>query len=158
MKCWIVEVVLGQKGVEAAQVADVTEFHAGNVVGDGISLLGHGLHPVAGHVEEFRLLVDEPGDQPGAGDAVDLWSFAGDPLHGEAPCWRKGGSGPWYGRCPHGPPGRDAPGEYPGGNAAMPEFSGGVMADLEAVGAVHDDLAVLRQAVGPLVKPPGIMV
>jgi len=55
-----------------------------HVVGDGADLLGDPQHIAERHIQEFRLPVDEAGDQPGAGDAVDLGTLAGDPFHSQA--------------------------------------------------------------------------
>src|SRR3546814_1151809 len=33
------------------------------------------------HVEKLRAFVDEAGNQPGTGDAVDFRAFTGNPLH-----------------------------------------------------------------------------
>jgi hypothetical protein len=77
----VFQVVFGDEGVEAASVAVVAVLHAGDVIGRGPGLHRHLEHLAAGHVEKLRARVDEAGDQPGAGDAVDLGAFAGDPFH-----------------------------------------------------------------------------
>src|SRR5919201_573264 len=78
------QVVLAQDCVEAALVAVVAQLGAGNVIRRGALTLGDGEHLVSGRVQELGFGIDEALDQPRAGDAVDLWSFAGDPLHAPA--------------------------------------------------------------------------
>ena len=51
------------------------------------------LNVLCQHIEELRVPVDEPGDQPGAGDPVDLRAFAGDPFHAASPEACVGGKG-----------------------------------------------------------------
>src|SRR5712691_422286 len=43
--------------------------------------LGDGHHLGRGHIQELGVRVDEPLDQPGAGDSVDARVFTGYPLH-----------------------------------------------------------------------------
>ncbi len=43
---------------------------------------------VSGYVDELRLLVDEPFDEPRTRDAIHARVFAGDPLHRSPPCAR----------------------------------------------------------------------
>jgi hypothetical protein len=84
-ECCVVEGVLPKEGVEAAALALVTELDTRDVVGDGARRPRDLEHLVARHVEELGFLVDEPGDQPRAGDAVDLRPLAGDPFHPRPP-------------------------------------------------------------------------
>src|ERR1035437_4648745 len=42
-------------------------------------------HLVTWHIEELRCAVDEPGNQPRTCDTVNLWTFTGNPFHGESP-------------------------------------------------------------------------
>jgi hypothetical protein len=82
----IVQAVFLEKRVEAAPLPLVAEFDARDVVRHGPGLLGDGEHALGRHVEELGLPVDEPCDQPRAGDPVDLWPLTGDPSHGRSPC------------------------------------------------------------------------
>src|SRR5262245_60721045 len=59
----------------------MTEFYARHVIGNGVFSLGH-CHDLGGwHEQEHGLLIDEPGDQPRARNAIDSGLFSGDPLH-----------------------------------------------------------------------------
>src|SRR5439155_2717327 len=89
----IVEPVLFEEGVEAALLADVAELDTGDVIGDGAGLGGRREHAGGRHEEEFGIVVDEPDDEPGTGDPVDLRAFAGNPLHADSPEVRGCGSG-----------------------------------------------------------------
>src|ERR1700755_2666253 len=64
------------------------ELDAGDVIRLRAGFLARRQHLVGRHVEELRLLVDETLDQPRAGDAIDLGTFAGDPLHFLSPSVR----------------------------------------------------------------------
>src|SRR5207249_10381854 len=77
----ILELVFPQEGIEGAMVADVSELHPWNVVGDGPFTLGNRHNLVCRHEEERRVLVDEPRDQPRTGDAVDTRPFTSHPFH-----------------------------------------------------------------------------
>ena len=75
------EPILLQKGIEGAELTDVAELHARDVIGDGTGRLGDGQDLIGRHVEEFSVLVDEPFNQPRARDPVDFRTFSGNPLH-----------------------------------------------------------------------------
>lgn len=77
----IVEAVLFQEGVEAAQVAVVGQFDTRDVIGNRAGFGGDAQHRARRDVEQFRLVIDEPGDEPRAGYAVDLGAFRRDPPH-----------------------------------------------------------------------------
>ena len=85
-----------------------------------------------GHEEEFRVLIDEPADQPRAGDAVDLRPLAGDPSGGRPP--RHGGA------AASGPAG-EAIDEITGVESARGQIRGGGLAPVVTVRAVDDDRA-----------------
>jgi hypothetical protein len=57
--------------------ADMAEFDARDVVGNGARLLRDGQHAIGWPVQELRFLFDEAGDQSRASAAVDLGPFAG---------------------------------------------------------------------------------
>jgi len=84
-ECGVGQTVLVYEGVEAALIAVVATvvsiFHAGHVIRCGAGGR-RDLHDFAArHIEKLRAFVDEAGDQPGAGDAVDLGPLAGNPFH-----------------------------------------------------------------------------
>src|SRR6266516_1311547 len=81
----LVELVLLEQHLERAETVAVRVFSIGGVVGVRALALGNLEHLVGGDVEELRLGIDEVLDQPGAGDAVGLRSFACDPLHARSP-------------------------------------------------------------------------
>src|SRR5262249_42365207 len=82
---WIAgEAVFGEKGIEAAFLADMTHLDAGHIVGNRARLFRDREHAVGRHVQEFGILIDEPEYQPRAGDPVDDRAFARDPFHGVA--------------------------------------------------------------------------
>jgi len=59
----------------------VAQFDVLDVVGDGVEPLCLGHHLVRRRKDEFGILVDEFLDEPGAGHAIDLDVFSGNPLH-----------------------------------------------------------------------------
>ena len=65
--------------------AVVPEFDARHVVGDRACCAGYPQHIRARHVEEFGGIVDEPGDEPRTGDAIDFRTFPCNPFHGTSP-------------------------------------------------------------------------
>src|SRR5262249_10527482 len=81
----IVEVVLVDEDFEGALVASVG---VGGVLGvEGVAVLfgGDGQDLVGRHVEDVGVGVDEPADEPWAGDAVGLRAGTGHPFHGVPP-------------------------------------------------------------------------
>src|SRR6266496_3912168 len=68
--------------LEGALVPTVGELRTGGVERAGLFDFGDGEDLVGGDVADLGLGVDEPADQPGAGDPVGLGTLAGDPLHG----------------------------------------------------------------------------
>src|SRR5438128_4816440 len=85
LQCRLVERVLLEQYLERAEPVAVRVFGFGGVVGVGTLALGNLEHLLGRHVEELRLGIDEVLDQPRAGDAVGLRSFACDPLHARSP-------------------------------------------------------------------------
>ena len=81
MQRGIAQPVLFDKCIEATAVAVMAVFHPRNIVGCRAGFRCHLQYLVAGNIKKLRRLVDEAGDQPGAGDAVDLRALAGDPFH-----------------------------------------------------------------------------
>jgi hypothetical protein len=92
------EVVVVDEGLEGALVVAVGELGVGGVEGVGGLNLGHGQDLVGGDVADLGLGVDEPLDQPGAGDPVGLGTLAGDPLHAGPPVIAAVSVGSWTGR------------------------------------------------------------
>src|ERR1043166_2745870 len=91
LQCGVVEPVLLEEGVEAALGPVVGELDALDVE-RGRALARRPLQHLRGlGEEEFRLGVNEPGDEPRAGDPVHLGPFAGDPFHRGLRGW--GGAG-----------------------------------------------------------------
>jgi len=76
--------VLPYESVEAAFRAAMAELDILHVVGRRalFSRFGHDL--IGRYVNELRVFVDEPFDEPRAGHAVDAGVFASDPLHESA--------------------------------------------------------------------------
>src|SRR5215212_469273 len=81
VECRIVQPVLRQERVEAAPLAHVRELDPRHVVGNGAGLFGHLEHALGRHEKKFRCLIDEAGDQPRAGKAVDDRALARNPFH-----------------------------------------------------------------------------
>ena len=65
--------------VEGAELAAVAPEHVLDVEGRGVEALADRDHLGRRHEQEHRVRIDEPADQPGAGDAVDLRPRPGDP-------------------------------------------------------------------------------
>src|ERR1700716_1740723 len=76
----IPDVVDAQDGIERAALALVGEFHAVDVIRDSAGAFGDRNDLILRNVDELRVGIDEAPDQPGTGDAVDLWMFACNPL------------------------------------------------------------------------------
>src|SRR5882724_163827 len=83
----IVQPVLLQKGIEAAEWPVVRQLDIRYVVGDSACFGGDRKHLVRRDEQELRRLVDEAHDEPRAGDAVDLRAFARDPFHERIPSY-----------------------------------------------------------------------
>ena len=80
-----VEVVVVDEDLERALVVPVVVGGAGGVEAVGAFASCDGEDLVGGDVEDLGVGVDEPADQPRAGDPVGLGAGAGDPLHGWPP-------------------------------------------------------------------------
>jgi hypothetical protein len=63
----------------------MAEFHIRYVIRRGADAAGLAHHRVSRNVEELGLAVDEPFDEPGTRDTIDLWALARDPLCHRAP-------------------------------------------------------------------------
>ena len=74
-----VKLEIVKQRVKAALVAAVAEGHALDVKGDRAEPFGNGFDFGRGHEQKAGTGVDEAADQPGAGDAIDLWPVPGDP-------------------------------------------------------------------------------
>src|SRR5262249_46866959 len=83
----VIQVVFGYEGFEGAPFAlparggPVGELGAGRVEGVAAVSFGGGQDLVGGHVDDLGGGVDEPADQPGAGDPVGLRPGTGTPFH-----------------------------------------------------------------------------
>ena len=75
------QLVLLEDRFERAFLAVMAKLDVLDVVGNGVEPLCLGHHLVRRRKDEFGVLVDELLDEPGAGDAVDLDVFSGNPLH-----------------------------------------------------------------------------
>src|SRR5690349_7162236 len=74
------------EAIEGAQLAIMGErLGARDVIRRGACLLSHGEDLLGRHIQELGIRLDEAPDQPGTGDAVDLGTFTGYPLHGVLP-------------------------------------------------------------------------
>ena len=76
------ELELFDEHVEGAFPVPVGVLGASGVVRVSALAFGDREHIVARHEQELRVGIDEPSDQPGAGDPVDVGVLSGDPLHG----------------------------------------------------------------------------
>ena len=76
-----VEVVVVDEHFEGALAVAVVVAGAGGVEAERTFGVGVGEDVGGGDVEDLGVGVDEPSDQPRAGDAVGLGAGAGDPFH-----------------------------------------------------------------------------
>jgi hypothetical protein len=81
----VLQAVVREKAVEAAAFAAMGQRNPRNVERDGTGRGRDALHLYRRHEQEFRLIVDEAGDQPGAGDPVDDRPRPRHPLHLRSP-------------------------------------------------------------------------
>src|SRR6516165_10725866 len=81
----IIKPILVQEGIERAQLTNMAEFDIRDVIGDGTGAPGDFQDLSRGHVEKFRILIDEPLDQPRASDPIDLRAFTRNPFHDQTP-------------------------------------------------------------------------
>ena len=79
VQCRISQIKAQQQGVKAAQLPHMGHRCAWDVIGHRIQRLRLCQHFAGRHIEELGAGIDKTTDQPGAGDAVDLGSLAGDP-------------------------------------------------------------------------------
>jgi hypothetical protein len=59
----------------------VTQFYTGRVEGNRAGLLDDLLDLAGGDEQEFSVIVNEAGNEPGTGNAVHMNVRAGDPKH-----------------------------------------------------------------------------
>ena len=95
----VVEAVVLQESVEAAELAFVREVDVRYVVGNRVARLRGITHLLGRHVQELRVLVDEARDQPRAGNAVYFGALARDPARARS---RRFAVGAAAGRLPLG--------------------------------------------------------
>ena len=81
----LVQPVLVYERVEAALRSVVAELHIFDVVRGRATLLRLGRDLVGRDVDELRLLVDKPFDEPRTGDPIDARMLACDPFHRHPP-------------------------------------------------------------------------
>src|SRR5439155_14320330 len=77
----ISQFVLGEECIKTAEWAVVRQLDTGNVVWNSARFARDALYVVGGNEQEFRFLVDETLDEPGARYPVDLRSLSCNPLH-----------------------------------------------------------------------------
>src|SRR5205823_12266020 len=76
------QAVLLQEGVEAAQRPVVRKLDAFNIVRNRLELAGASADLGGWCKEKLSLRVDEPREQPRAGDSIDLRMLTSNPSHG----------------------------------------------------------------------------
>jgi hypothetical protein len=76
-----IEVVLLEEGIEAAQIADVSQLNTGEIVRNGPGLRRDGKYLVGRNIVKLCLRIDKPQNQPRTGDAIDFGTFARNPFH-----------------------------------------------------------------------------
>src|SRR5215469_7875976 len=93
--------------VERALAVPVGVLRAGSIVGMGSFPGRHLKHLVAADEQEVGLRIDEPPDQPWAGDPVHVRVLPGDPFHAASLLWLgdwpPGAGGPVIGSWPVAP-------------------------------------------------------
>src|SRR5690242_8850784 len=77
----IMQIVLAEKGVEAAKRAVVRQFYAWNIEGNRTNFRSVRQNIAGAYEQKFGVLVDEPPHQPGTGDAINLGPFSRNPFH-----------------------------------------------------------------------------
>src|SRR5260370_40163322 len=78
---WVLDLVLDDDRLEAASAVHVAQLDVGHVVGVSSLAVCHGPDLVRRDEEKLSLGVDEPADQPRAGDSVDVRVLPRYPLH-----------------------------------------------------------------------------
>ena len=81
IKRGISELIFFQEGIEGTKRADVAQFHVLDIVGNRTERSGLRNDFGRRDKDELGSFVNEPGDEPGTGDAVDLRTLAGDPSY-----------------------------------------------------------------------------
>src|SRR5689334_2918955 len=82
IKRGIVEPVVLDKSIKAAQFSNVRKLDVRYVIGNGLVRSGGSMHGGRGDVEKLRAWVNKSAYQPRASDAVDLRAFARHPTRG----------------------------------------------------------------------------
>ena len=139
----IVDVVGAHDGVERAALADVAELDALDVIGSAADVGGDLGDVVRRHVDELRAGIDEAADEPRTGDAVDLRVLAGDPLVLGCIALAACRQALLF-------PAGNAAFEIGGLDAGVLQSLGDALADLVAVDAIDDHLAIFRQVGAPV--------
>src|SRR5487761_348981 len=81
IKSSVLQTVLEDDRLKAAPSIDVAQLHVAHVIRDGVLPLGDGRDIRRGHVQELRVWIDKPRDQPRTGDSVDAGILSSHPLH-----------------------------------------------------------------------------
>src|SRR3990172_10623605 len=77
----VFQAVLQKDRLEAATPVHMTELDTLHIVRDGSGLTGDSHDLPRGHVEELRVGIDKPPDEPGAGDPVNVGVLSCNPPH-----------------------------------------------------------------------------
>ena len=137
-----------EERIEAAQLAPMRELDAVDVEGHRVQLAGGLAHPVGGDVEDPRVRIDEPAQEPGAADAIDLRPLARHPA-ARAPVGRSRHDVLEDGRPARLDERGEAAREVACPPPRRPQQGDGGLADRVAMGAVDDEVQVGRQG-----RPP----
>src|SRR5262249_16744489 len=81
-KCRIGDAVLVDDGVEAALVTVMAKFNIWHIERRGTLPRRDGHNLVSRYVQKLGMGVNEALDEPGTGNAVNLWPLMGHPFHG----------------------------------------------------------------------------
>ena len=134
-----------EKRVEAAKIAVMRERDVRNIVRDRILFFGGVQHFAGRHIQELGGRINEAGNQPRAGDTVDLRTLARDP----ARCGVGGFADDFAARLL--PAFFNAVGEVACGNSGVAQFLRDALADFMSVHAIHDHRARVRQLFCPAI-------
>jgi hypothetical protein len=78
---WVGQGILFQECVETTELADVRQLDTGYVIRYCARFVGNAQHITRWDIKKFRLSIDKFCNQPRACNAVDLWTFTGNPFH-----------------------------------------------------------------------------
>lgn len=81
----VCQVIFRQESAETSKLTNVSQLHAKYIKQYCSLAFGDGQHLVRWNKEKFRRLIDEPLDEPGAGNAVNFRALARNPFHPIAP-------------------------------------------------------------------------